>query len=234
MSAPKPRPSRRAQARAHAKRGARGARPRRERRPPEERRYLLLWKPYDVLSQFSSGASPEQATLKSYVEVPEVYPAGRLDRDSEGLLLLTNDGWVQHKLCDPRFGHERSYWVQVEGEPSDEALQQLREGVLIKGYQTRPAQVRRLASPPSLPAREPPIRYRAHIPDTWLEITLTEGKNRQVRRMTASVGHPTLRLVRARICLAAQHRPDRGCCLSLAGLSPGRWRELSLPPELWS
>jgi 23S rRNA pseudouridine2457 synthase len=148
-------------------------------------------------------------------------------------LLLTNDGLVQHKLCDPRFAHERTYWAQVEGEPSDEAIAQLCAGVQIKGYTTRPARVRRLESEPELPPRTPPIRYRANIPTTWLELTLTEGKNRQVRRMTAAVGHPTLRLVRAAFCLAPQHLPDGSCCVTLDGLSPGAWRELSLPASLW-
>lgn len=208
-------------------------RPKRARPRPEARRYLLLWKPYDVLCQFSPGERPEQLTLRSLVEVPDVYPAGRLDRDSEGLLLLTNDGLAQHRLCDPRFAHERSYWVQVEGAPSDEALAQLRAGVMIKGYKTRPAQVRRLSSPPALPAREPPIRYRASVPDSWLELTLTEGKNRQVRRMTAAVGHPTLRLVRARMCLYRQHLEDRSCCVSLEGLTPGAWRELTVRQDHW-
>lgn len=221
----------------HHRRAAQGQAPPRRAsraRPPlEERRYLLLWKPYDVLSQFSPGASPEQLTLSAFVDHPGVYPAGRLDRDSEGLLLLTNDGLAQHKLCDPRFGHERSYWAQVEGLPSDEALRQLREGVTIKGHRTRPAQVRRLAQAPSLPERDPPIRYRASVPDSWIELTLTEGKNRQVRRMTAAVGHPTLRLVRARMCLYPEHLPDRSCCLSLDGLSPGAWRALSLTEDLW-
>lgn len=205
----------------------------RPRPQPEDRRYLLLWKPYNVLSQFSAGIDPEQLTLRSFVDVPDVYPAGRLDRDSEGLLLLTNDGLAQHKLCDPRFAHERSYWVQIEGIPCDDALQQLRTGVVIQGYRTRPAKVRRLSTPPSLPERTPPIRQRATIPDSWIELTLTEGKNRQVRRMTAAIGYPTLRLVRASLCLYAKHLPDRSCCLTLENLSPGTWRELSISHERW-
>ena len=238
MAHPKRRPRAQGSARdRHPRRGssdgAQGRRPKRARPRPTDRRYLLFWKPYDVLCQFSPGVKPEQVTLSAHVDVPDVYPAGRLDRDSEGLLLLTNDGLAQHRLCDPRFAHERSYWVQVEGEPSDEALAQLRSGVLIKGYQTRPAKVRRLTSPPCLPERDPPIRYRASVPDTWLELTLTEGKNRQVRRMTASVGHPTLRLVRAKMCLYRQHLPDRSCCVSLDGLQPGGWRALSLHPHHW-
>ena len=204
----------------------------RPRPPAHERVLIALWKPYDVLSQFSEGASPEQRTLKSYVELPDVYAAGRLDRDSEGLLLLTNDGPTQHRLSDPRFAHERTYWAQVEGVPTEEALQALRAGVQVKGYTTRPAQARLLECEPELPAREPPIRYRAAIPTSWVELTLTEGKNRQVRRMTAAVGYPTLRLVRASICLAdpqrGGHREGSGCCVTLEGLSPGTWREVGL------
>jgi len=168
-------------------------------------------KPYGVLSQFSG----ERQTLKDYIPVRDIYPAGRLDRDSEGLLLLTDDGALQHQLTDPRFGHPRTYWVQVEGVADEKALARLRAGVKIRDYRTRPAKVRLLAAEPALPPREPPVRFRKRVPTSWLEITLTEGRNRQVRRMTAAVGHPTLRLVRVRIG-----------SLELK-LAPGGWRELS-------
>ena len=141
---------------------------------------------------------------------------GRLDRDSEGLLLLTNHGRLQHRLSDPQYGHARTYWVQVERIPCDAALLQLSQGVVIQGRRTRPAQVRRLEQEPVLPPRDPPIRYRKSVPTGWLELILQEGRNRQVRRMTAAVGHPTLRLVR----VAISH-------LTLQGLEPGEWRSLS-------
>ncbi|AXY67364.1 pseudouridine synthase [Thermosynechococcus sichuanensis E542] len=185
-------------------------------------RYILLYKPYRVLCQFHD---PEgRSTLKDYVPIPDVYPAGRLDYDSEGLVLLTNDGWLQHRLTDPRYGHPRTYWVQVEGEPDTAALTQLAAGVVIQGYRTRPARVEVLKQDPPLPPREPPIRYRRHIPTQWLSLTLREGRNRQVRRMTAAVGFPTLRLVRVAIAN-----------LQLGDLTPGEWREI-LPAErqaLW-
>lgn len=180
-------------------------------------RYLLFYKPYDVLSQFTdAGSVPPRRTLKDYIPVANVYPVGRLDRDSEGLLLLTNNGRLQHRLSDPRFQHPRTYWVQVERIPDQAALEQLRRGVTIQDYRTRPAQVRLLDMEPDLPPRDPPIRFRKSVPTAWLELTLTEGKNRQVRRMTASVGFPTLRLVR----VAIGH-------LRLEGLQPGQWRELT-------
>jgi 23S rRNA pseudouridine2457 synthase len=181
-------------------------------------RYVLFYKPFDVLCQFSG----EGNTLKNYVPIADVYPVGRLDRDSEGLLLLTDDGELQHWLSDPKFGHPRTYWVQVEGIPDKSALQQLARGVVIQDYRTRPADVRLLSEEPALPPRDPPIRYRKRVPTAWIEITLTEGRNRQVRRMTAAVGHPTLRLVRFAI-------GD----LRLHGLQPGEWREVT-PPELKS
>ena len=181
-------------------------------------RYLLFHKPYDVLCQFTDeGESPRQ-TLKDYIPVPEVYAVGRLDRDSEGLLLLTNHGLLQHRLIDPKFHHDRTYWVQVERVPDGAALEQLRQGVQIQDYRSRPARVEVIEEP--LPPRDPPIRFRKSVPTAWLEMSLTEGKNRQVRRMTAAVGFPTLRLVRAAIA----H-------LSLAGLQPGQWRDLE-PEEL--
>jgi 23S rRNA pseudouridine2457 synthase len=174
--------------------------------------YILFHKPFGVLSQFSG----QGRTLKDYIPVADVYSAGRLDRDSEGLLVLTSDGGLQHWLTDPRFGHPRTYWIQVEGVPSESALQKLENGVLIQGYRTRPAEVRRLQEEPQLPPRDPPIRFRQSVPTSWIEIRLTEGRNRQVRRMTAAVGHPTLRLVRVAI-------GD----LRLEGMQPGEWRELT-------
>jgi 23S rRNA pseudouridine2457 synthase len=177
-------------------------------------RYLLLNKPYRVLCQFQDAQG--RPTLKDYVPVPGVYAAGRLDYDSEGLVLLTDDGRLQHRLTDPRYGHPRTYWVQVEGCPTPEALAALRQGVRIQNYLTRPAVVSVLPHEPNLPPRNPPIRFRCHIPTTWLSLTLREGRNRQVRRMTAAVGHPTLRLVR--VAIGELH---------LQGLAPGCWRELT-------
>ncbi|MGB3206037.1 MAG: pseudouridine synthase [Crinalium sp.] len=188
-------------------------------------RYILFYKPYNVLSQFTTPDVGEPqpgeetdlpSTLKDYIPIPDIYPVGRLDRDSEGLLLLTNNGRLQHRLSNPQFGHKRTYWVQVERIPDEQALQQLRKGVVIKNYRTRPAKVELLPGEPNLPPREPPIRYRKNVPTAWLEMMLTEGKNRQVRRMTAAVGFPTLRLVR----FAIAH-------LDLTGLQAGEWRELT-------
>ncbi|MGD1948630.1 MAG: pseudouridine synthase [Leptolyngbyaceae cyanobacterium] len=178
-----------------------------------DHRYLMFYKPYDVLSQFTGS---QHTTLKSFIPVPKVYPVGRLDRDSEGLLLLTDDGPLQHCLCHPRFGHPRTYWAQVERIPDADSLEQLRQGVRIRDYTTRPAQATVMATEPPLPPRTPPIRYRKNVPTAWLELTLREGKNRQVRRMTAVVGFPTLRLVRASI----GH-------LQLGDLQPGQWRYLT-------
>jgi 23S rRNA pseudouridine2457 synthase len=175
-------------------------------------RYLAFNKPYGVLSQFSG----EGKNLREYIPVKNVYPVGRLDRDSEGLLLLTDDGEFQHRLSDPRFAHPRTYWVQVEQVPDRNALERLRSGLIIQGYRTRPAQARILPSEPELPPREPPIRFRKTVPTAWLELILIEGRNRQVRRMTAAVNHPTLRLVRVAIA-----------DLRLGNLPPGRWRDLS-------
>ncbi|MBW4521614.1 MAG: pseudouridine synthase [Scytolyngbya sp. HA4215-MV1] len=179
-------------------------------------RYLLFYKPYNVLSQFTDESDQPRSTLKDFIPVPEVYPVGRLDRDSEGLMLLTNDGGLQHRLSDPKFQHPRTYWVQVERIPDEIALQHLRQGCFIQNYRTRPAQVNLLAMDPQLPSRIPPIRFRKNIPTAWLEMTLVEGRNRQVRRMTAAVGFPTLRLVR----VAIAH-------LCLEGLQPGQWRDLT-------
>ncbi|MDJ0798823.1 MAG: pseudouridine synthase [Calothrix sp. MO_167.B12] len=177
-------------------------------------KYLLFYKPYGVLCQFTQD-TPTRSTLKDYIPIPNVYPAGRLDWDSEGLLLLTNHGQLQHRLCDPKFAHQRTYWVQVERIPNQDSLQQLEQGVVIKNYRTRPAKVRLLPTPPPLPERNPPIRFRKTVPTAWLEMILTEGKNRQVRRMTAAVGFPTLRLVRKSIGN-----------LQLDDLQPGEWRYL--------
>ncbi|WP_137899313.1 pseudouridine synthase [Sphingomonas sp. 2SG] len=160
---------------------------------------VLFNKPFGVLSQFTDRGSPTtRATLSDHIDLPGVYPAGRLDRDSEGLLLLTDDGRLQARIADPRFKLAKTYLVQVEGEPDDAALARLREGVTLNDGPTRPAEVERIADPALWP-RDPPIRVRAHIPDCWLSLTIREGRNRQVRRMTAAVGHPTLRLVRWRI-----------------------------------
>ncbi|WP_256926592.1 pseudouridine synthase [Sphingomonas sp. TZW2008] len=174
---------------------------------------VLFNKPFDVLSQFTDRGSPTQRrTLSDYIDLPGVYPAGRLDRDSEGLLLLTDDGQLQARIADPRFKLPKTYLVQVEGVPNDAALDQLRAGVTLADGPTRPAEAAVIA-PPALWPRDPPIRYRAAILDSWLRLTIHEGRNRQVRRMTAAVGHPTLRLVRWRIGE-----------WSLDGLAPGVWR----------
>ncbi|APB35066.1 putative pseudouridylate synthase [Gloeomargarita lithophora Alchichica-D10] len=179
-------------------------------------RYLLLNKPYQVLCQFQDEQG--RKTLKDYVSVPGVYAAGRLDYDSEGLVLLTNDGRLQNRLTDPRYGHPRTYWVQVEGCPTADALETLRQGVRIQDWMTRPAEVWVLPQQPELPPREPPIRFRRQIPTTWLSVTLREGRNRQVRRMTAAVGYPTLRLVR--VGIGELHLQD---------LAVGCWREVTEP-----
>lgn len=183
-------------------------------------RLIRFNKPFDVLSQFTdrgSAGSP-RATLSDFIDLPGVYPAGRLDRDSEGLMLLTDDGRLQARISDPKHKLAKTYWAQVEGLPDDEALRALREGVALKDGMTRPARVRRIDEPPGLWPRTPPIRVRKSVPDSWIELTIREGRNRQVRRMTAAVGHPTLRLIRARI-------GD----WSLEGLSPGAWEALPVP-----
>ena len=159
-------------------------------------RILLFNKPWGVLTQFTDpGGRP---TLADYIPIPRVHAAGRLDRDSEGLVVLTDDGRLQARLSDPRHHTSKTYWVQVEGIPGDEALQTLREGVELRDGPTRPARVEPM-DPPEIWPRDPPVRVRRHIPTRWLALTLTEGRNRQVRRMTAAVGHPTLRLVRYRV-----------------------------------
>jgi 23S rRNA pseudouridine2457 synthase len=173
---------------------------------------ILLNKPFGVLCQFTDpGGRP---TLADYVPVPNVYPAGRLDHDSEGLVLLTDDGALQARLADPRHHVEKVYWVQVEQVPTDDALARLRAGVVLKDGPTRPARVRPIDEPPGLWPRDPPIRWRASIPTAWLEIALTEGRNRQVRRMAAAVGFPALRLIRIAI------GP-----YGLGGLQPGEWKK---------
>ncbi|MDX2256742.1 MAG: pseudouridine synthase [Pseudanabaenaceae cyanobacterium bins.39] len=190
------------------------------RSPQNGARYILFYKPYGVLCQFTDDRQPPRPTLKDFIDIPDIYSVGRLDFDSEGLLLLTNDGNLKHRLIDPQFEHPRTYWVQVERIPDRQALEQLATGVTIQGYRTKPAIVKLLESEPDLPPRNPPIRFRANIPTAWLELTLTEGKNRQVRKMTAAVGFPTLRLVR----IAIAH-------LQLHSLTLGQWRDLS-DPEL--
>lgn len=183
-------------------------------------RYILFNKPYGVLSQFTDSSGEERRNLKHYISVEDVYPVGRLDWDSEGLMLLTNHGHLQHRLSHPQYGHSRTYWVQVERVPNEEAIKQLQIGVIIDNYRTRPAKVQLLEEEPPLPPRERPIRFRKNVPTAWLEMTLTEGRNRQVRRMTAKVGFPTLRLVRFSIAN-----------LSLDDLQLGQWRNLT-PDEI--
>lgn len=162
-------------------------------------RLILFNKPHGVLPQFTDKKSPtERPTLSKYIDMPGVYPAGRLDRDSEGLMLLTDDGGLQARIANPKFKTPKTYLVQVEGEPDEAALANLRQGLRLKDGMTRPAEARRI-DPPDLWPRAPPVRFRKSVPDCWLELTITEGKNRQVRRMTAAVGHPTLRLVRWQI-----------------------------------
>jgi 23S rRNA pseudouridine2457 synthase len=180
--------------------------------------YVVIYKPYNVMSCFTDQEG--HATLSEYLAMPEIYAAGRLDYDSEGLLLLTSDNWLLHRLTDPRYEHPKTYLVQVEGIPDEAALAQLCAGVLVKGERTRPAEAALLAAAPEAPPRNPPIRYRASIPTAWLRVVLREGRKRQLRHMTAAVGYPTLRLIRTQI------GP-----ITLGDLQPGQWRELA-PDEL--
>lgn len=185
------------------------------RSPKTHRHYILFYKPYGVLCQFRTAG--QKQTLSDFKPFPPfVHPAGRLDEDSEGLVLLTDDGRLAHFLLDPRYEHPRTYLVQVERVPDEADFRKLREGVVIEGRATLPAGVRLLSGEPSLPPRSTPIRFRKNVPTAWLEITLREGRNRQVRKMTAAVGHPTLRLVRIRIGN-----------FTLRGLQPGEKRELT-------
>lgn len=176
---------------------------------------ILFNKPFNVLSQFTDAGSAGSArkTLSEFIDVPKVYAAGRLDKDSEGLLLLTDNGKLQAKISDPRHKMAKTYWVQVEGIVDGGALQTLRDGVTLKDGLTRPAKVAVMPEPEGLWPRTPPVRFRKSVPDSWLEITITEGRNRQVRRMTAAIGHPTLRLIRYQI-------GD----WSLDGIASGAWR----------
>ena len=176
---------------------------------------ILFNKPFNVLCQFTPEPNgPERQTLKDYIDVPGVYPAGRLDTDSEGLLLLTDDGRLQARIADPRFKMPKTYLAQVEGEPDEAALDALRRGVTLKDGRTLPAEAERIDDPALWP-RDPPVRFRKTVADCWISLTIREGKNRQVRRMTAAVGHPTLRLVRWAI-------GD----WTLEGVQPGEWREV--------
>jgi len=184
--------------------------------PNAASRLIRFNKPYGVLSQFTAEGA--WRGLKDFIDLPGVYVAGRLDADSEGLLLLTNDGQLQARIADPRFKMDKTYWVQVEGVPDEAALVALRQGVALKDGMTRPAKARLLDTPAGLWEREPPIRTRKAIPTAWIELVIKEGRNRQVRRMTAAVGYPTLRLIRTAI------GP-----YTLDGLPPGTWRDASAP-----
>ena len=181
-------------------------------------RLILFNKPFGILSQFTDKgtAGSPRPTLSNYIDVPDVYPAGRLDQDSEGLLLLTDDGRLQARIADPKYKLPKTYLAQVEGEINEEALAALRRGISLKDGPTRPADAQRI-DPPILWERDPPVRYRKTVPDSWLQLTIREGRNRQVRRMTAAVGFPTLRLVRWRV-------GD----WSVKGIGQGEWREVKV------
>lgn len=176
-------------------------------------RYIIFNKPYDVLSQFT----PEDGarSLAEFGLPKDVYPAGRLDKDSEGLLLLTDDGPLIEKLLNPKNEKPKTYWVLVERVPTEEELQKMRDGLKIEDYTTRPCQVKILDPQPEVPPRDPPVRFRKTVQDIWIEVRIVEGKNRQVRKMTAAIGHPTLRLIRIKMAN-----------LDLSGLSPGEWMEI--------
>lgn len=180
--------------------------------------YIAFFKPYEVLCQFSKEPNSDKRTLAEFGFPKDVYPVGRLDFDSEGLLLLSNDGRLTSALLDPKFRHQRIYWAQVERVPEQTTLDSLRSGVVIEGKRTLPAHAELLKAEPTLPERSKPIRYRKNIATAWIELGLTEGRNRQVRKMTAAVGHPTLRLVRVAIV---------NLKLSTLGLEPGQWKHLS-------
>ncbi len=186
-----------------------------KRKGKEKHKYFLINKPFNVLSQFTDSSGRQTlGDIKSFPK--DVYPVGRLDYDSEGLLLLTNNRLLIDKLLNPKYNHEKEYLVQVEGILDKIALKKLSDGVLISGYKTKPAKVELLTNPPKIWERNKPIRFRANIPTSWIKITISEGKNRQVRKMTATVGHPTLRLIRTKICN-----------LKIGNLLPGQSRELS-------
>lgn len=186
-------------------------------RSAEQERLILLNKPFNVLCQFTDETGTRR-TLADYVKTPGVYAAGRLDFDSEGLLVLTNAGWLQHRIAHPAAREAKTYWAQVEGIPGAEALERLARGVRLNDGLTLPAEATLMDPPPDVWERQPPIRERKNIPTAWISLTLREGRNRQVRRMTAAVGHPTLRLIRARVGEWA-----------LEGMQPGEWREAPLP-----
>ncbi|MBA3992365.1 MAG: pseudouridine synthase [Cyanobacteria bacterium DS2.3.42] len=186
--------------------------------PQEGREYLAFYKPFDILCQFTPEPGSDKGTLAQFGFPKDVYPIGRLDADSEGLLILSDDPRLNSRLLDPKNGHSRTYLAQVENVPPQSAIEKLETGVDIKGHWTLPAKVSLVNEEPQLPEREKPIRFRKNIPTAWLKVTVTEGKNRQVRRMTAAVGHPTLRLVRVAIGTLQLENLD---------LLPGQWRKLT-------